>query len=160
MSELFTTEFDNFRDEDDHDHDHHEHHHHMMGGLPGMMCPMMENSMHGMHMMHPHHSLINTVQHCEITCEHMITMLRHKHDVHMRSRQLGLLHDCADICTLTAKYLGRMSYFSKVIANTCAIICKTCGDECAKFPDAESQHCAQVCHHCARECAEFAKSRI
>lgn len=140
MTELYSNEFDNFRDEMDNNYNN-------MGEVKGM------------HMMHPYEDLIHTIQHCEITCEHMTKMIKQKHD-DMRVRQLSFLHDCADICTLTAKFLGRMSYFSKVIAHSCALICKTCGDECAKFPDAESQHCAKVCHHCAKECAAFAMSRI
>ncbi|EJE7234544.1 four-helix bundle copper-binding protein [Clostridium sporogenes] len=148
MSELYSNDFDNFRDKMDDD-CHHEHHKHMEE-FPDMMCPMM----------HPHQNLINIIQYCEITCEHMTTMLKQRDDVRKRIRQLKLLRDCADICTLTAKFLGRMSYFSKVIAKSCALICKTCGDECAKFPDPESQHCAHVCHHCARECSAFAMSRI
>jgi hypothetical protein len=107
-------------------------------------------------MEHTHHHLIMTVQHCEVTYQHITTMLKKRHDMHMREHQLNLLRDCADICTLIAKYLARMSHFSKTTANLCAAICEACGTECAKFSDQESQHCAQVCFHCARECRNFA----
>ncbi|WZL74169.1 four-helix bundle copper-binding protein [Clostridiaceae bacterium 35-E11] len=101
-------------------------------------------------------NLVDTIQKCEETCEHMTTFLKRKADVHQRKRQLQLLRDCADICTLTAKYIARNSGFSRCIANLCAYICETCGIECAKFPDPESQNCAQICLHCARECRAFA----
>jgi hypothetical protein len=172
LTNFYPNEFYGFRNgDDDHDHEHeHEHEHH--GGHMGMICPMMNmhNTMNmpnmmnmqmgGMHMMHQHESLINTIQHCEMTCEHMTMMLKHKADINARVKQLSLLHDCADICTLTAKYISRMSSFSKATANLCAQICEVCGNECARFADAESQHCAQVCHHCARECRNFAMSMM
>ncbi len=110
------------------------------------------------HYMH-HTNVLNTVQDCEATCEHMIThLLMHSQDIHLRILQLQLLRDCADICTLTAKYLAGHSTFAKITANLCASICETCGNECAKFPDPESQKCAQICLHCARECRVFASS--
>ena len=80
----------------------------------------------------------------------------HCQDLHLRHRQLQLLRDCADVCTLTAKYLARHSSFSKSIAGLCAIICEACGNECARFTDQESQKCAQICLHCAMECRAFA----
>lgn len=103
-------------------------------------------------------NLVETIQNCEETCEHMTTFLKRKPDVKKRTRQLQLLRDCADICTLTAKYIARNSEFSKCIANLCAYICEACGMECAKFPDLESQNCAKICLHCARECRIFAMS--
>ena len=108
------------------------------------------------HQMH-HTSITKTVQDCEAMCEHMIThLLMHSQDLHLRHRQLQLLRDCADICTLTAKYLARHSSYSKPIAGFCASICEACGNECAQFPDKESQRCSRICLHCAMECRAFA----
>lgn len=106
-----------------------------------------------------HGPLVETVQQCEATCEHMITFLLRKHETHMRLLQIQLLRDCADICTSTAKYLARDSAFSKTMSDLCGYICETCGKECSKFPDAESQECARICLQCARECRSFAMSK-
>ncbi|KNF07722.1 hypothetical protein CLPU_13c00640 [Gottschalkia purinilytica] len=100
--------------------------------------------------------LVKTIQDCEANCEHMTVMLKKVKDYKHRTTQIRLLRDCADICGLTAKYIARMSYFSKHIAKLCAYICVVCGKECAKFPDRASQNCAEVCFHCARECKAFA----
>ena len=108
------------------------------------------------HQMQPT-NITNTVQDCEVMCEHMIThLLMHSQDLHLRHRQLQLLRDCADICTLTAKYLARHSPYSKALAGLCASICEACGNECARFTDKKSQKCAHVCLHCAMECRAFA----
>jgi hypothetical protein len=121
------------RDHDDHDHE------------------------HEMHL--PHEMLVKTIQDCEAICEHMIHHVMMRSDFEMRRRQIALLHDCADICTLTAKYIARGSLFSKHMANLCAFVCDNCGSECAKFSDMESQHCAHICMNCAKECREFASTR-
>ncbi|MBC2582051.1 four-helix bundle copper-binding protein [Clostridium sp. DJ247] len=113
------------------------------------------SDMHHMPNMH-HEDLIATIQDCEAICEHMITHLMTTSDIQSRRRQIQLLHDCADICTLTAKYIARRSPFAKSTANLCASICEACGAECAKFPDPESQNCSQICLNCARECRSFA----
>ena len=110
---------------------------------------------HDSHKLH-HERLVKIIQDCEAICEHMTTLLKRKPDVHIRMRQLQLLRDCADICSLTAKYVARSSTFSKITVSLCARICEACGNECAKFPDMESQHCAHVCMNCARECQAYA----
>lgn len=101
-------------------------------------------------------SLLHMVQHCEATCEHMVTHLICIHHDDRRDLQIQLLRDCADICTLMAKYLARNSCHARTLANVCAYICEHCGTECSRFPDAMSQHCAQICLHCAQACRAFA----
>lgn len=103
-----------------------------------------------------HENVLKTIQDCEAMCEHMMTFLKRRSDVQTRVRQLQLLHDCADICTLTAKYVARHSAFSKHTAHLCGQICEICGNECAKFSDEESQECSRICLNCARECRAFA----
>ncbi|PLR82238.1 ferredoxin [Bacillus canaveralius] len=107
-----------------------------------------------------HMGLVKTIQDCEITCEHMGTMVLRMSDVHARRNQLLLLRDCADICTLSAKLIARNSYVEKSVAELCAHICEICGNECLKFPDSHSQRCAQICLHCAQQCRAFARSRL
>lgn len=100
--------------------------------------------------------LVDTIQDCEAICEQMLYMLKTYPDVQARVMQMALLKDCADICGLTAKYIARMSPFSKKMAELCALVCEACGTECARFPDQHSQHCARVCLHCAQACRVYA----
>lgn len=104
----------------------------------------------------PTHNILPVLQNCEAVCEHMVTYVATRPDAQFRAMQLQLLRDCADICTLTAKYIARNSFFARAAAELCACICEACGTECARFPDPQSQHCAQVCFNCARECRAFA----
>lgn len=102
-------------------------------------------------------SLLKTLQNCEATCEQMITHLLSIQDSN-RSKQIELLRDCADICGLAAKYVDRKSAIAKHCAKMCAMIFQTCGNECSKFSDQESQMCAQHCLNCAKECQMLAMS--
>ena len=109
-------------------------------------------------MMMPHANLLQTVHHCAAICDHMITHLLHHEDVSRRKHQLELLRDCADVCHLTSSFLARNSHIDRAMAQICAHICETCGNECAKYHDQHSQHCARICLQCAQECRQFAMS--
>lgn len=100
--------------------------------------------------------ILNALQKCEETCEHMVTHILRHTDMQGRSKQVELLRDCADMCTFTGKYIARHSDFSKYTANLCAYVCSVCGNECLRFRDEMSQRCGRICHDCVRECKEFA----
>lgn len=103
----------------------------------------------------PHQHLLNTIQHCEATCEQMISILVNYPDLHARTEQAQLLRDCADICTLMSKFLARNTHLAKSLARYCAYVCELCGNTCLQFPDSHSQHCGQTCLNCAQECRRF-----
>ncbi|TEB14404.1 hypothetical protein Psfp_02907 [Pelotomaculum sp. FP] len=103
-----------------------------------------------------HEGVLKTVQNCEAVCENTFTAVLCMHDCRMRVMQLQLLRDCADICTLTAKYIARCSMYARPLAGLCAQICQDCGTHCLQHPDQQSQYCGQVCLKCAQECAAFA----
>lgn len=101
-------------------------------------------------------NVLRTVQECEATCEHMVSVILGYKDIHARTMQIQLLRDCAAICATTAAFLARGSVLAQSIANLCAYICEVCGNECAKFPDEASQRCSRICMNCAQECRAFA----
>lgn len=100
--------------------------------------------------------LVAIIQDCEAHCEHMTSHLRHHAKEPGRNRQARLLRDCADICGLTARYAARGAVFARQAAGFCAMVCETCGNECARFPDPMSQSCAETCLICADACRAFA----
>ncbi|GEM_PF-579273 len=102
--------------------------------------------------------VLRTVQECEAVCENTFTAVLGRQDGYSRATQLQLLRDCADICTLTAKYIARCSTFARRLAALCAQVCEICGNHCLRMPDRESQFCGRVCLNCARECRAFAGS--
>lgn len=102
-----------------------------------------------------HEHVLKVVQDCEAVCEGTLTAVLSMPDVQARVMQIHLLHDCADICTLTAKYIARCSSFAKHLAHLCAHVCEMCGNHCLMHPDPQSQHCGRVCLDCAKVCRAF-----
>ncbi|SFR09215.1 four-helix bundle copper-binding protein [Desulfoscipio geothermicus] len=101
-------------------------------------------------------NVLRIVQECEAVCENTFTAVLGRQDVSSRVTQLQLLRDCADICTLTAKYIARCSMFARSLAALCAQVCEVCGNHCLRMPDPVSQHCGRICMDCARECRAYA----
>ena len=104
----------------------------------------------------PSSRLVDVIQDCEAICEYTGDAILRSQYAPQRREQLSLLKDCADICTLTAKYVARCSEFAMSTAALCAEICEICGNHCLMHPDELSQRCGQICLHCARECRAFA----
>lgn len=103
-----------------------------------------------------HHRVLETLKHCEATCEFTEHAILQMEGSSHRKEQLRLLRDCADICNLTAKYIARSSFFAKSLATLCAQICEVCGKNCLQHPDELSQRCGHICLRCAQECRAFA----
>lgn len=120
------------------------------------MYPTMSYHVDQSHM--SHHGVLQAIQNCEAVCEFTEYSILQMGGASHRIEQLRLLRDCADICTLTAKYIARCSIFAKNIALLCAQICEVCGNHCLHHPDEQSQRCGQICLHCAQICRAFAMS--
>src|SRR3954451_5038502 len=61
--------------------------------------------------------------------------------------------DCADICDTTGRVLSRHTGYdanlTKALLETCAAVCKACGDECAGHADMH-EHCRVCAEACRR----------
>lgn len=69
--------------------------------------------------------------------------------------------DCADMCDTTARILSRHTGYdaniTRAVLQTCAIVCKSCGDECAHHA-ARHEHCrvcAEACRRCEQACRDL-----
>ena len=73
---------------------------------------------------------------------------------------IRLCLDCADVCTATVGVTSRQAEYdanvTKPLLESCAAICKSCGDECERH--AHMQHCqvcAEACRRCEQACREL-----
>lgn len=102
----------------------------------------------------------NKLQHilikCITACETCATMCLQEDNVKMMARCIQTDRDCADICTLTAKYVARESEFTSDVLNLCINICKECYEECKKHEHDHCQKCAEKCKECYEACEEYA----
>ena len=102
----------------------------------------------------------NNLQHtlikCITACETCASMCLQEDDVKMMARCIQTDLDCADICSLTAKYVARESEFTSDILRLCIDICKACYEECKKHDHDHCQKCAEKCKECYEACEAYA----
>jgi hypothetical protein len=89
---------------------------------------------------------------CADACDRCSTACLQEQDVKMMARCIALDIDCAALCRLAAGAMARGSELTRRICGLCALVCRTCGEECAKHQNDHCQACAQACLHCAQEC--------
>ena len=92
---------------------------------------------------------------CITACETCMTMCLQEDDVKMMVGCIQLDRDCADICTLTARFVARNSAHARHVMKECIEICRKCAEECGKHDHDHCQHCAEICRECADACTEW-----
>jgi uncharacterized membrane protein len=69
--------------------------------------------------------------------------------------------DCADVCGTTARVLSRHTGYdaniSRTLLEACAMVCKSCGDECASHASMHEhcRVCAEACRACEQACLDL-----
>ena len=94
-------------------------------------------------------SQLDALNACITACEYCSTACLQEPDVQMMARCIGLTRDCADACTLAARFVARDSEHAAHLLKECAEICRTCAEECARHEHRHCQECAEACRRCA-----------
>ncbi|MFQ6855364.1 four-helix bundle copper-binding protein [Streptomyces sp. 35M1] len=69
--------------------------------------------------------------------------------------------DCADVCGATAAVLSRHTGYdanvTRALLRACAVVCKTCADECEAHADRHGhcRVCAEACRRCEQACDDL-----
>lgn len=73
---------------------------------------------------------------------------------------IRLCHDCADMCTLSARWMSRHSSSADMLYQLCADICVRCAEACERHTShhALCGDCAVECRRCAELCRELANA--
>ena len=97
---------------------------------------------------------LRVCQDCAWCCLQTITHCLSLGGEHAASHHQAVLHDCADICETTARFIARQSPHSTHLCRECAEICTACARECDRMRDSDTvmTHCAQTCRLCAESC--------
>src|SRR5271157_1621685 len=99
---------------------------------------------------------IDTCMNCAETCEACATDCTKDSNIKMLAKCLFVLRDCADICTMSSRFMSRTSMYSKNMCRVCADICDACAAEGDKHKSMEScKVCADACRMCASECRKM-----
>jgi hypothetical protein len=77
---------------------------------------------------------------------------------------IRLCLDCADVCTATVRVTSRQTEYdpnvTRPLLDACAVICKSCGDECERHGQVHKhcRACAEACRRCEQACRELLAS--
>lgn len=94
---------------------------------------------------------------CITACETCATKCLEEDNVKEMARCIMLDRDCSDICTITARFVGRDSEHAKHVMKECIEICRLCEEECRKHDHDHCQKCADACRECAEACEAWMK---
>ena len=100
---------------------------------------------------------IQECQSCHSICESTISHCLQMGGKHAEPSHIGLLRDCAQICTTSADFMMRGSPLHGRTCGVCAEVCERCAQSCEQFADDPvMQQCAEACRTCAASCREMA----
>lgn len=103
--------------------------------------------------------VINDLEHvlikCITACETCADKCLDEDNVKMMADCIRLDRDCADACTMAARFLARKSKYRRQALELCIQACKDCEKECRKHDHDHCQHCADICHECHKACEDY-----
>jgi hypothetical protein len=108
------------------------------------------------HLQHCIDACVACTQICDRCADDMIGM--NGGDKELRALCIRLCQDCADLCSLSVRWMGRLSPSAELLCQACAAIC----DRCAAMCEQHSSHhplcgdCAVECRRCAAACRDMA----
>lgn len=116
----------------------------------------------GENMPHDSHirSCIDDCTHCHASCVETVQYCMEKSGTHAKAEHVRLLQDCADLCSITANFMLRVSDLYPSACGVCAEACDRCGkmcDELGASGDVQMKVCAKACRRCAETCGESSK---
>lgn len=100
-------------------------------------------------------ALLQQLMKCIAACEHCADACLDEEDPRSMAECIRLDRDCADICALTARFLGRDSERTPQLLQLCSAICDACHAECARHNNEHCRACAEVCAACRDACHAF-----
>ena len=95
---------------------------------------------------------------CHSICSETVTHCLTLGGRHAEHHHIGLMLDCAQICSTSADFMLRGSPRHVDTCDLCSTICRQCADECSRMADGDETmlRCAEICNRCAESCHRMA----
>jgi Domain of Unknown Function (DUF326) len=109
------------------------------------------------HMQHCIEACLACAQICDRCADDMIGMEGRNHH-ELQALCIRLCQECADVCSLSIRWMSRLSPSTEFLCRSCAEIC----DRCAGVCEQHAPHhplcgdCAVECRRCAAACRDMA----
>lgn len=98
--------------------------------------------------------LLLTLMNCIAACEHCASACLTEKDPGRLAGCIRLDHDCAEACTLAARFLARGSEHTAKAMDLCIALCEACAEECGHHDHDHCRACREACLTCAAACKE------
>lgn len=92
---------------------------------------------------------------CVAACETCADRCLDEQDVRKMAACIRTDLDCADLCTLTARFLARNSPHLRGVLEQCIAICQACEAECRQHDKDHCRTCADACAACMGACMTY-----
>jgi len=96
--------------------------------------------------------LLDQLMKCIAACETCADSCLDEPNVKNMVNCIRLDRDCADACTLAARYVARGSAHMNGALDLCIALCKACEKECRSHTNDHCRTCAEACHACHTAC--------
>lgn len=102
-------------------------------------------------------NLLTALMECESSCVMCADACLSETDVKMLVDCIALNADCSDVCTATARLVGRIGHHHRPAMQrqleACREICRLCAEECEQHEHEHCRVCAESCRRCEQACA-------
>ena len=105
-------------------------------------------------------ALLDHLMKCIAACETCADACLDEPDVQNMANCIRLDRDCADACTMAARFVARDSANADQALQLCIALCKACEKECRSHDHDHCRICAEACHTCHTECEAYAATAI
>ena len=98
---------------------------------------------------------------CHATCVQTIQHCLGMGGKHADAAHIGLMTDCAQICSVSADFMLRASDLHGRVCGVCADVCRRCADDCERVgggDDGQMQRCVEACRRCVDSCSAMASA--
>jgi hypothetical protein len=103
--------------------------------------------------------IIRALAQCINACEACASGCLNENSVQSLTDCIRTDMECADICSVTLKFIGRNSSIINELLDLCIAVCKRCAEECEKHQMDHCRRCAEACSRCVEMCNEFKNQR-
>jgi len=100
-------------------------------------------------------ALLDTLMKCIAACETCADRCLQEENINMLAACIRKDRDCADACSMAARFVARGSDQTSRILQLCVVTCSACEEECGKHEHGHCRTCAAVCKECRTACEEY-----
>jgi hypothetical protein len=95
------------------------------------------------------------------TCSDDMIQMGNNHNTELMALCTRMCRECADICSLSAQWMSRLSPLAEQICAFCTEICDACAETCERHAShhALCADCAKECRRCVSLCREMTEVR-